>query len=438
MSTQRYYSGIVKIFTLLVGLLSFTSQVIAKDYTISVFVDSSFKNHDDWVERYQENLKNLNKVYGKYAIHFNDYSIHNVEIDTENFTHKIYSKIGSLRKDNDFAIMFSGKKVKLNCSTNKNKYSAIVVRGTKRDEQISLIHQVGHLFGLPHMLNDDMTNYMQTGDHFESINRFTSESEEILKLTRDSADRKEHKYENPKIMYQFYPKNGGLLELERDFNIKKAKSVDPFFEKKLILLYSVLNNYKVDHTIFGDIAEISFELGDINNSILYYTKEIEYIDELNASNLDSIRFLYSHAYNYLGETYHSENKHSQARYCFQKALQNDPLYADAYNNLGKGFHELEDLPNALANYKKAIEVDSLYTDGYVGVGHVYYMQKDYSNAIKYYEKAIELHSSAATYFLIRSQAKLGTRESALKELDPKLAWAMVIGGTLLLLLSLQI
>ena len=70
MSTQRYYSGIVKIFTLLVGLLSFTSQVIAKDYTISVFVDSSFKNHDDWVERYQENLKN--ELIEVFDIYWND------------------------------------------------------------------------------------------------------------------------------------------------------------------------------------------------------------------------------------------------------------------------------------------------------------------------------------------------------------------------------
>ncbi len=103
-------------------------------------------------------------------------------------------------------------------------------------------------------------------------------------------------------------------------------------------------------------------------------------------------------WNNKGSTLDNLGKYDDAIYCYNKALELDPLYTDAWYNKGLALKNMEKYDDAIYCYNKALELDPLYTDAWSSKGDTYYNWKRYEEAIKAYDKALDLDPNNPEYW----------------------------------------
>jgi Tfp pilus assembly protein PilF len=85
----------------------------------------------------------------------------------------------------------------------------------------------------------------------------------------------------------------------------------------------------------------------------------------------------------------------QARDCYQKVLQINPLHAKTHNNLGIIYHRNGNLEEATEALKRATTIDPSLTEAYVNLGNLMQDKHDLESALKYYDAALRLDPKLA-------------------------------------------
>jgi tetratricopeptide (TPR) repeat protein len=124
-------------------------------------------------------------------------------------------------------------------------------------------------------------------------------------------------------------------------------------------------------------------------------------------------------YNNLGNAYREAGDHTQAIFCFTKAIALNPKDALAYSNRGTTYNRLGQLANALSDYAKAVELDPKFALAYCNRGTAYNRLGQLANALSDYTKAIEFDPKCALAFYTRGilHAQMGKTDEAEKDLQ---------------------
>ena len=112
-----------------------------------------------------------------------------------------------------------------------------------------------------------------------------------------------------------------------------------------------------------------------------------------------------------GRTYLMQQRGSEARAAFERALELDPGYAMAHHGLGGAHHQQGRLDRAIAEYERAIALDTTLFTALNDLGRACYQRGDQQRAVEVLERAVSLRPDLARAHLNlgQSYAALGRR-----------------------------
>ncbi|MFQ5602454.1 MAG: tetratricopeptide repeat protein [bacterium] len=430
-----------------------------------------------------KSLKILNDVFKDFDIRFKLKIITHYEIsDNLEVSPQTFQKLSGKKWDADFVVMFSGKKFKYFSGKAVEKYSAMII-ATEREkfEREMVIHEMGHLFGLPHVVNDRANNYMRMVITDRRAHFFVSENEKIIKMTR-----------------------------ARDFKIDTLDA--GLIAKRLPLLLKISRRYQTDHIVLEKIANAYFTAGDFEKALAFFLKTMDYLNRLNSNTQDSTFGWYQQCYKSLVMTYYkldsqqltlqsivdkfqispedagtfytlgrafadvadlaSKEKNDAAiarRYwleslqalqlaapppaakphwyfliglasyktgdyqkaieAFKHAIRSRPDYVESYYNLGLTYFDSDSLQQAVETFQQALTIQPDYLEAYLGLGNAHYKLKHWHEAARAYRHAIQIQPDFAlvhfnlglTYFKIGDRKALREVCEILQTLDENFA-----------------
>ena len=132
--------------------------------------------------------------------------------------------------------------------------------------------------------------------------------------------------------------------------------------------------------IYQIIADIHYDLGEVEEALEYYKKALEH-DTDN-----------SRAYSRLAMVCWEKDILDEAILNYKKAIEIDPAYDIAYNNLGVIYLDgINNIEKAKIHFKKAIEIRNEYALAHFNLGRVYEAKNDKIMAASEYQKAIDIN-----------------------------------------------
>ncbi len=289
------------------------------NFNIAVLYDSSYTRHRNWESRFTKAIEALNKSYSKFDIVFNISSLSHYEIfDSIYINSKTFHDLATLRtakqgNNANFVILFSAKKFRyFSGKALVKKRVMIVCTADKKYEKKIVVHEMGHLFGLPHAVNKKSNNYMRM-------------------VTTDSKAK------------SFIPENESIINIFRERNTLEDTLSFEVIKKRLPILLSIYKRYKTDHIILQQIGKSFFEISKHDSALLYFLKEKDYLDNLNYTRKDSIFEFYEECYRNIGLTYFKLDSQSLSVDFFKDRFQIMPEDTAAYFSIGKTFGEIAGL-----------------------------------------------------------------------------------------------
>ena len=213
-------------------------------------------------------------------------------------------------------------------------------------------------------------------------------------------------FEDLKLAIELDPEFGlaynNLGVVARD--LKKKESAINYF------IQAIEYSKSEQHFPHFNLAEIYTELGQLDESILHYSKALEH------------QPAYPEALNGRGWAYYLQQNQEKAILDFDKAIALKPNFALVYNNKGVVYQSMERYEEAISYFSKAIgfQTPNLYYPFY-NRGNIYLVQKKYEAAIEDYSNTLIItpHADALNN---RGWAKqqLGNLEGAIKDYEAAL------------------
>jgi len=161
--------------------------------------------------------------------------------------------------------------------------------------------------------------------------------------------------------------------------------------KELKTAEKLTNNKDVLGAIYSFIGTDYEDIGDLNNALLYYDRELEIARDLNDEEGESS------ALNNIAEIYIKQGNYDKALEYYNKSLQltsKPSSIAVTYNNIALVYSDKGDKNKAVEYYKKAIEFaqkagDYHSTAAYmINLGNTYINLKNFSEAQYYLQKGL--------------------------------------------------
>jgi tetratricopeptide (TPR) repeat protein len=161
--------------------------------------------------------------------------------------------------------------------------------------------------------------------------------------------------------------------------------------KELKTAEKLTNNKDVLGAIYSFIGTDYNSLGDLNNALLYYDRQLEMARDLNDKEGEG------HALNNIGEIYRKQGNYDKALEYYNKSLQlkSDPSsIAVTYNNIALVYFEKRYKNKAVEYFKKAIEFAQKTGDYHgtaqymINLGGTYTDLKNFSEAQYYLQKGL--------------------------------------------------
>ena len=146
------------------------------------------------------------------------------------------------------------------------------------------------------------------------------------------------------------------------------------------MLENALHLTKNKSQIYEAIADIYYDIEDLDNALEYYQMSLEE-DTKNPK-----------IYSRLAMVYWEQDLIEKSIIFYSKALELDPGYDIAYNNLGVVFLDgLGDASRAIEYFKNAIEINPNYTLACFNLARSYEAEGEKIQAAKQYQKALNLN-----------------------------------------------
>jgi tetratricopeptide (TPR) repeat protein len=330
-------------------------------YRVAVFHDRHFRANTDWLSRIDRAMDALARAFAKFDIRFQVISVS--DFDMENVRRlgpRTFELLAERKGEADFGILFSGRLFPyISGKASEARRVLIVCARNKEEERSVLVHEMGHLFGLEHASDETESNYMHAGRAFSKRDHFIPENEKIIELTRDA----------------------GLLLEEGSAEVTR---------RRLNLLLKIYQTYKTDHFMPGEIGNTYYKLGEYSNALVYFSNELDYLDQLSPADKDSTKDWYQRCYRALGLTYGKLGRYKKAIEFYRKATQLRPDDPALYAELAWTYGELRQWQNAVEAYKAVIRLQPDFAAAHCNLGVAYAELGDFEKAIEGYKRAIEL------------------------------------------------
>jgi len=161
--------------------------------------------------------------------------------------------------------------------------------------------------------------------------------------------------------------------------------------KELKIAEKLTNSKDVLGAIYSAIGTDYYNLGDLNNALLYNYRALEIARDLNNQEGESS------ALNNIAEIYDEQGNYDKALEYYNKSLQltSEPSsIATTYSNIASVYSDKGDYNKAVEYYKKAIELDQESGDYHdtagvmLNLGNAYTDLKNFSEAQYYLQKGL--------------------------------------------------
>jgi tetratricopeptide (TPR) repeat protein len=162
--------------------------------------------------------------------------------------------------------------------------------------------------------------------------------------------------------------------------------------KELKTAEKLTNSKDVLGAIYSYIGTDYEDIGDLNNALLYFDRQLEMARDLNNQGEESV------ALNNIGLIYRNQGNYDKALECYNKSLQltaSDPSsIATIYNNIGEVYWDKRDKNKAVEYFKKAVEFSQKAGDYHgtavhmLNLGATYTDLKNFSEAQYYLQKGL--------------------------------------------------
>jgi tetratricopeptide (TPR) repeat protein len=154
--------------------------------------------------------------------------------------------------------------------------------------------------------------------------------------------------------------------------------------------------------IYNQLGYIKDDLGEYQEAIIFYEKDLEISQKLLPSNHPDL----AASYNNIGAVYFNMGDYSKALSSYENALEihqqslspDHPDLGGSYNNMAMVYDSMGDYSKALSSYEKSLDIrqQSLPPNhpdlggSYNNIGAVYENMSNYSKARSFYERAIAI------------------------------------------------
>jgi tetratricopeptide (TPR) repeat protein len=161
--------------------------------------------------------------------------------------------------------------------------------------------------------------------------------------------------------------------------------------KELKTAEKLTNSKDVLGAIYSFIGTDYEDIGDLNNALLYFDRQLEMARDLNNQEEESV------ALNNIGLIYRNQGNYDKALEYYNKSLQltSDPSsIATIYNNIGEVYWDKGDKNKAVEYFKKAVEFSQKAGDYHgtavhmLNLGATYTDLKNFSEAQYYLQKGL--------------------------------------------------
>jgi tetratricopeptide (TPR) repeat protein len=189
-------------------------------------------------------------------------------------------------------------------------------------------------------------------------------------------------YINSALAYQ----NSGDLEKAKEILSLGLAQIPDFFEANFVLA-NIYQKEEIIDLAIQEYQKITQQKPQRGIGRTYDLETLFLRDDPITSGEENIQAL---AHYNLGVIYAKENKLSEAKENFEKAIQIKPDFADAYANLGKVYDLLKEYLSAEENLKKAIQIKPEEPASHFNLGLVYGKQGNVEDAIREFRKSLEI------------------------------------------------
>ena len=172
------------------------------------------------------------------------------------------------------------------------------------------------------------------------------------------------------------------------------------------------NNDGKTHFVYAQIA-------DAQNNPALALQELE-----AARRFDPKNYLYNYE---LGRKYFEQKKYTQARTCFEQAVNSNPQYEAAFFNLGITHKIMNANDAALTAFSKAAALKPDYVRAWVEMARVQDKKRNYTQAINNYQKALSLEPSNIS--ALKEMAQVYSKMKDSKQAERYFKEAVALGDT---------
>ena len=202
-----------------------------------------------------------------------------------------------------------------------------------------------------------------------------------------------------------------MLSLSKSAPAHKAQALKSGAEysKRAI---AAQNNDGKTHFVYAQIA-------DAQNNPALALQELE-----AARRFDPKNYLYNYE---LGRKYFEQKKYTQARTCFEQAVNSNPQYEAAFFNLGITHKIMNANDAALTAFSKAAALKPDYVRAWVEMARVQDKKRNYTQAINNYQKALSLEPSNIS--ALKEMAQVYSKMKDSKQAERYFKEAVALGDT---------
>lgn len=241
----------------------------ARIVTLALFRDSSLAQEPRWQERVEDGLRAMQGAFAPYGIDLRWGPVRPIVRPSPTlFSLATFAALSEGRDGADLALLFVGNAIPatdmLYDGLASEAHASAVVRMTPDPDRLArtLVHEVGHLFGLPHVNRSAGATIFGTPPNYMNARTSVREQFSVRGIT-------------------FAPESAQLLTLValRDFQAEVQPAA--LLERRLGILHAIREAYPTDASVYDYIAHTYFELGRYDQAASAFLKELDVLRALS-------------------------------------------------------------------------------------------------------------------------------------------------------------